>query len=121
MPGPEGVSPCHPAQPEPFILAARFLNEPTARHAYFGVQEIVFRSPLTELSVYRFQLRQAYHVALLGEKPSVPLEQRLRRLLSIGEFTTLPDAVLSILFDRRATASSLGGWAEGHYRPGLPL
>ena len=107
--------------PKPFTLAARFPSEQTAGRAYFGAQEAVFNSPRSEVSVYRFQLSHIYHVAVLGETPPEPLEQRLRRLLARGELVTLPDDILKVLFQRRAAASSRAPWIERHYRPGMPL
>ena len=124
MPSPEEEH-AHP-EPQPeqgadqhselFCLAARFRAERPSRRVYFKAQDIIYRKPDSELSVYRFQLNQIFHVAILGAPPDQTLEQRLRRLLVAGDAVTLPDDVLTMLVARREHASREGSWVEHHYR-----
>jgi hypothetical protein len=46
--------------------------------------------------------------------------QTIESLLAAGERTTVPAEVRAQLEARRAHASKLGPWDEGHYRPGRP-
>ena len=101
---------------ELFCLAARFRAERPSRRVYFKAQDVIFRKPDSELSVYRFQLNQIFHVAVLGAPPDQTLEQRLRRLLAAGDPVTLPENIITMLVARRVDASREGSWIERHYR-----
>lgn len=124
MPFLEGESPDRPSeyqttpQPSlvPFLIAAQFRSEPTSERAYFEAQNTIKRHQVNDLSVYRFQLRSVFHVAILGEIPPQPLEQRLRRILAAGDPAALPEDIVSLLLARRAEASQQGPWVERHYR-----
>jgi hypothetical protein len=108
------------AEPDPYYLAARFSREQTAGRAYSQAQQTIF-SQDCDLSVYRFQLSEVWHMAVLGEKPPPDLERRLRRILALGEPLTLTKEVLQILFERRSQSTKEGPWVERHYRPGQRL
>ncbi len=106
---------------EPYYRAARFASEADAGQPYFKAQDVIFRDPANDLSAYRLQLDQIWHVCVLGEQPPRPLDRRLRRILAAGEAVTLPEQVLQMLLERRARAIQTGPWAEGHYWPGERL
>ncbi|MCG3771991.1 MAG: hypothetical protein JW384_03192 [Nitrosomonadaceae bacterium] len=63
---------------------------------------------------------QVSHVAVLGVRPAEEVERRIKRILSAGIATTLPDDILQLLAQRRTAAAKLGPWVERHYRPGEP-
>ena len=100
----------------PYSRVARFPGERPAGRAYNQAQELIFRDPGCDLSVYRLQLERIWHVAVLGEPPRADLEQRLQAILSTGEPASLPEAILSELARRRTQAIKLGPWVEGHLR-----
>src|SRR3990167_2073140 len=83
-----------PESSDLFLLASRFHAERPAKRAYFKAQDLIFRNQHSELSVYRFQVNRVFHVAILGETPEQPLEQRLRKLLAAGDPATLPQEVI---------------------------
>src|SRR5215208_3191852 len=102
--------------PIPYLRVARFVGERPAGRAYTQAQELIFRDPGCDLSVYRLQLERTWHVAILGEQPREDLEQLLRVILSTGQPASLPEAILRELTRRRAQAIKLGPWVEGHLR-----
>lgn len=109
-------------EPVPYYRAARFERERRAERAYVRVQEMVLHaSNEVDLSTYRLLLNQVSHVVVLGEPPPEGVDRQLGRILSAGAPATLPADVLQILAERRARATKLGPWLEGHYRPGRPL
>lgn len=102
-----------------YYLASRFKGERPAGRAYFHAQEFIFsHSSDLDLSVYRFQLDRIYHVAVLGEKPPQDAENRLKSILSAGEYVQLPSVLLKVLIVRRWEQTKHGPWIERHYRPG---
>lgn len=107
-----------PPQPQliPFLVASRFHSEPPSARAYFAAQDAIKKHWDNDLSVYRFQLRDVFHVAVLGETPPQPLAQQLRQILAAGDLTTLPEDILFILVARKIQASQQGPWVERHYR-----
>lgn len=109
-------------QPSIYCQAARFRMEAPARRAYDQAQELIFSSrEHCDLSAYRFLLERVSHVVVLGEAPPEEIAQRLQTILATGEPTTLPEEIVRLLCARRAQASTLGPWVEGHYRPGRRL
>src|SRR3954470_24525406 len=90
----------HEAEPAPYAKASRFSTARRAGHVYERLQDAVFTGPPNDLSVYRIQLNQVYHVAVLGLPPPESLERRLTRLLRQGAPVTLPPDVLGTLFQR---------------------
>ena len=90
--------------------------------AYFAAQEAVAaHAGDVDLSAYRFQLDRIYHVVVLGDPPPTALHDELRAILAAGERATVPEDVLRLLNGRRAEATQVGPWVEGHYRPGEQL
>jgi len=108
-------------QRSPYYRAARFPGEQPAGRAYFQAQEVIYRATACDLSVYRLQLEQRWHVAVLGLRPPRYIERKLERILAAGESVTLPPEVLELLQNRRARATQIGPWVEGHHRPGERL
>lgn len=102
----------------PYLRVARFNGEKPAGRAYRKAQDLLFATPDCELSAYRFHLDRIWHVAVLGDQPPEDLERQLQTILSRGEPTSLPEEVLIQLQRRRAQATKLGPWIEGHYHPG---
>jgi len=109
-------------EPQPYSRAARFPGEQPAGRAYCQAQDAIYRArEEVDLSAYRFHLDRVWHVAVLGESPPAELDERLQQILAAGEPTDLPADILQQLLARRAQASQLGGWVEGHHRPGRRL
>jgi hypothetical protein len=117
----EGESPSRQELPaDPYFRAARFRSERAAGHVYFQAQELLFRTPC-DLSAFRLQYSQLWHVAIVGEAPPEDLDRRIERVLAHGQPAELPDEVVRLLQERGAQARQQGPWSEGHYRPGRPL
>jgi hypothetical protein len=117
-----------PADPSPerpvsslYCRTSRFASEADAGQAYFRAQDTLLRSPACDLSAYRLQLDQIWHVAVLGEQPPGYLDRQLRRILAAGDPTALPQEILQLLLERRASAAQRAYWVEGHYWPGERL
>ena len=108
----------------PYSLAARYRDEPASARSYEAAQEFIYTTAHLDLSAYRLQLPRLqstefdWYVAVVGEQPPAEFDTRLRRILSTGEPASLPDEVLTYLLERRAQATQMGSWVEGHYRPG---
>ena len=101
----------------PYYLAARFPNEKKAGAVYFPLQQMIFEArDDCDLSAYRFKLENVWHVVVLGEQPPNELHQRIEAELTNGVLVSLRKEVLDYLQDRRAEASLLGPWVEGHYK-----
>jgi len=111
------TSPERPPEPG-YLRVARFAGETPAGRAYRRTQDLLFATPDCELSAFRFHLDRIWHVAVLGDQPPEDLERQLRAILSRGEPASLPEDILLQLQRRRAQATRVGPWAEGHYRPG---
>src|SRR6266511_4976606 len=76
----------------PYYQAVRYMGqtaEARAGHAYAATQELLFNDEENDLSVFRLQIRQLWHVAVVGDQPDEELEQQLQEMLSGGEPTTL--------------------------------
>jgi hypothetical protein len=109
-------------EPPPYLRAARFAGERPAGQAYFSVQRVIYEAPeRTDLSVFRLQLDQLWHVAALGITPPATVLHAIEDILASGEPVTLPDDVVTVLTERRAQAIRQGSWSERHFRPGQPL
>ncbi len=111
------TSPERPPAPA-YLRVARFTGETPAGRAYRRAQDLLVGAPACELSAFRFHLDRIWHVAVLGDQPPEDLEGRLRVVLSRGEPAILPEDILLQLQRRRARATRVGPWVEGHYRPG---
>ena len=105
--------------PEPYARAARFPDRRSAGRTYNRLQRLVHESD-AELSAFRFQLSDLWHVAAVGPAvPAASLAKRVEALLSPGEAVELPEAVLRLLLELRQRALRPGTtWMEGHYDPG---
>lgn len=106
----------------PYWRAARFKGAKAARRSYRACERLI-RGPDVDLSAFRFQLEQIYHVAVLGPTPPPEeIAKKVEELLAPGEPATLPAEILKMLMERRKQAMSPGTiWWEGHYRPGKRL
>lgn len=118
MPSPErGPGGSQPEQEPPhYLRVARFRGEQPAGRAYLAAQEAIFEAQC-DLSVYRLLLDRAWHVVILGDPPQKELEQKLQTLLYSGEPASLPAEIVKLLQQRRAEATRLAPWVEGHLRP----
>ena len=106
---------------EPYCQAARFPTKEKAGEVYFLLQTLIFEAKdACDLSAYRFQITEGWHVVVLGEQPTPELHQHIEALLTQGTLVNLqnirPD-VLSHLQNRRVQAARIAPWVEGHYRP----
>jgi hypothetical protein len=116
MPSPEGSHDPSPEHEHGFYCrAARFPDEPASGKAYFQAQEAI-RETSCDLSTYRFQLHQLWHVAVLGSPPPHDLAQRIEAILATGNAATLPTDIMDYLKARRAEVTQQGTWVERHYR-----
>ena len=100
-----------------YCRAVRYGEEPPSAQAYFQAQNML-ADVTHELSSYRFQLDQIWHVAVLGDRPPAEFDQQIASILAAGEPTTLPSDILILLNQRRLQAATIAPWVEGHYRPG---
>jgi len=103
----------------PFHRAARFGDEETARQAYLTTEQRVFEAT-ADISAYRFQLDQVWHVAVVAdEPPSGALQRAVEDALSQGEQVNLHPEILATLLSRhREVMRHRLPWVEGHYHPG---
>jgi len=106
---------------QPYCQARRFASEADAGQVYFKAQDVIQHDPTNDLSTYRLQLDQIWHVAVLGEQPTRRLARQLRRILAAGDPTTLPTQILELLLRRRSRALRQGPWTEKHQWPGEHL
>ncbi|MCC7106246.1 MAG: hypothetical protein IT307_13975 [Chloroflexi bacterium] len=104
----------------PYVRVAKFEQERRSLRTYTQARRAIFEATC-DLSAYRLQFDQVWHVALLGERPSDELEHRLRLILAAGEPATLPQEIVQLLLQRRVEAKQLGPWVERHHRPGEHL
>ena len=100
-----------------YLQVAGFSGERPASRAYAQLQDVIFRAPACDLSVYRLLLDRQWQVAVLGSPPAELLDRRIRQILARGVPTSLPPEILTTLHRRRAEATRLGPWVEGHHRP----
>ena len=109
-------------EPQPYARAARFSDRQSAGRSYNRLQRVIHRSD-AELSAFRFQLSDVWHVAAVGPfVPSAALAKRVESLLSRGEAVELPEVVVRLLLELRQRALRPGTtWMEGHYDPGRPI
>src|SRR5215208_2533007 len=87
-----------------YLRVARFSGERPAGRAYNQLQDVIFRSPACELSVFRMLLQRDWHVAVLGDPPDDTLDRRIRQVLSRGTPASLPEEIFQELQQRRAEA-----------------
>jgi hypothetical protein len=101
-----------------YLRVARFRSEETSGRAYFEAQQAIFHAEQSDLSVFRLQWEQAWHVAVIGIPPPRPLARRVNRALAGGEPATLPEELVILLEQRRSEAVKQAPWVERHFRPG---
>ena len=99
----------------PYYQAARFHNKKAAGAVYGVIQDIIYQNVDCDLSAFRLKHQGAFIVVVLGEKPSESLHISLEALLTNGVLVSLTDDQLHYLQDRRAEATQLAPWVEGHY------
>ena len=102
----------------PYYLAARFPNEQKAGATYFPLQQMIFvAKDECDLSVYRFKDTQnsTWYVVVIGDQPPQGLHLRIEAALTSGVLVSLRQDALDYLLERRARATLLGPWVEGHY------
>ncbi len=99
----------------PYYQAARFHNKKAAGAVYSVVQDILYQNVDCDLSAFRLKHQRNWYVVVIGEKPSDSLHIAIEALLTNGVLSSLPEHLLHYLQDRRAQATHLGTWVEGHY------
>ena len=102
-----------------YYRVARFPGEEEAGRYYHATLRL-FRDPDVDLSAYRLQLNQIWHVAVIGStSPPADIAKKVEGILDQGELATLPPDILKVLLARREQVLSPGtNWFERHYRPG---
>ena len=128
MPTPErgpGGPEQHPRreqEPAAYQRAVRFAGEQPAGRAYVAAQRVIYEAPQpVDVSVFRLQLNQLWHVVALGLAPPAPVLKALEEVLATGEPANLPQEVWQALADRRAQQIQYGPWVQRHHRPGRRL
>ena len=104
-----------------FVLAARFRTPKRAQAIYKQVERTLYQGEASDLSAFNIFLDSVPHVVILGEQPSMILQDQLTQLLEAGQDADLPADVVATLRRRREQERGKGRWIEGHYRPGLRL
>ena len=104
-----------------FVLAARFRTAKRAQAIYRQIEMALYHGEPSDISAYNLILDDVPHVVVLGEQPSMQLQEQLTRLLESGQITEIPADVVATLRRRREQERGQGRWIEGHYRPGLRL
>ena len=104
---------------EPYSRAARFPDRSSAGRSYNRLQRLLRRSD-AELSAFRFQFSDRWHVAAVSPlAPSPRLASRIESILRNGEAVELEKVVIALLLELRERALRPGTtWMEGHYDPG---
>ena len=102
-------------QQSSYFRAIRVEGDRRSGRIYLQLQNTIAEFEC-ELSVYRFQLDAAWHIAVLGETPSTSLDETLTALLASGDLVLLPPEIANALATRRSEATLYGPWVEGHYR-----
>jgi hypothetical protein len=100
-----------------YFRAARYGTDDRAYQAYSQAQGVLF-SEECDLSAYRIRFKDVAHVVIVGQKPPDTIERKLVGILENGEPASLPPDIIATLNQRRQAARRIGGWVEGHYRPG---
>ena len=104
------------AEELPYYQAARFSGKKQAGDAYQKAQDVLWREPDCDLSVYRFILRGGtWHVLVIGDKPDDRLHVELEAILTSGTLVTLPQEVLVPFLLRRLDQIQVAPWVEHHY------
>jgi hypothetical protein len=116
MPSPEHGGSAPEQEPQHYTKAGRFPNQRSSGRAYNQAQETIFRASC-DLSSFRFQLQQEWHVAVLGMPPPPDVAQTIESIFMDSEPVTLPTEVLEQLLERRRQSIKRGPWIERHYRP----
>ena len=102
----------------PYYQAARFPTKEKAGEVYNLLQKLIFEArDECDLSAYRIQITEGWHVVVLGERPPDALHVQIETFLTQGTLVSLsnrPD-VLQYLQHRRAQATMLAPWVEVHY------
>lgn len=71
------------------MRAARFAGAAPAATAYDAAQDLFYQRRNVDLSAFRFQLDQVYHVAVLGLTPPASLDRAIARILAAGPLTSV--------------------------------
>jgi hypothetical protein len=102
-------------QQSSYFRAIRLEGDRPSGRIYLQLQSAIAEVEC-DLSVYRFRLDAAWHIAVLGETPLPSLDEMLTALLASGDPVSVPLEVANALATRRSEAIRYGPWVEGHYR-----
>src|SRR2546429_9406430 len=126
MPRPPEQPPRTEAPRFPFLLASRFESRETSQAPYDSIQAIVSGYEAAEFSVFRMiqnwpeSLSKAppspkrWYVAVIGYPPPEPLLQQVTEAINQGEPVPLPDAVVSVMTEKRLQEISKRSYTEIH-------
>src|SRR5438105_12906432 len=126
MPRPPEHPPRTEAPGYPFLLASRFASRETSPAPYDSIQTIVREQEVAEFSVFRMiqnwseSLSKAppspkrWYVAVIGYPPPEPLLQQVTEAINQGEPVPLPDAVVSVMTEKRLQEISKRSYTEIH-------
>jgi hypothetical protein len=101
----------------PYFQAARFPSKPTAAIIYLPLQRLVHDEEECDLSVYRFELPEGWHVVVVGEKPTVMLHVQIEAILTHGTLVSLTNypGLVDNLYARKNQMNRFGPWVELHH------
>src|SRR2546423_8147121 len=126
MPRPPEQPPRTEAPLYPFLLASRFESRETSQAPYDSIQAIVREQEVADFSVFRMiqnwpeSLSKAppspkrWYVAVIGHSPPEPLLKQVTEAINQGEPVPLPDAVVSVMTEKRLQEISKRSYTEIH-------
>ena len=115
MPNRESEPPQEREPLEPYLKAVSYRSDQTALGVYNRIQAMLFGSSW-DLSTYRIRYQDVPHVVVLGSSPPTEGDKEISAMLGAGSPASLPEEVLTYLWQRRADAQRLGPWVERHWR-----
>ncbi len=102
--------------PERYALACQYPSKTKAGNAYDAIRNLIHANAC-ELSAYRFYIGEAYYVLVIGHKPSITLEEPIKRAMKLfkGVGMTLPDEVIQQFYARHFEQTQGTVWREQSY------
>jgi|SRR5579859_4119107 len=99
-----------------YSLAYSYPSKNKAGQAYEAARNLIYLHPC-ELSAYRILSDSGWHVLVVGLKPSVIVEEPLKKALKQfkGTLTTLPSEIVDMSFVRHFEKTKHTNWYEQSY------